>query len=53
MQPGEAKLEFDAAVSEARAEAERAVSDDRTPQRYHKAIRDYFGNLPEAPPLAE
>jgi len=50
MEPGEARLEFDAAVTEARAEAERAVGDDRTPQRYHKAIRDYFGNLPEAPP---
>ncbi len=50
MTPGEAKLEFDAAVTQAQAQAERAVSDDRTPQRYHNAIRDYFRNLPEAPP---
>ena len=49
MTAGEAKLELDAAVSAARVEAEQAVSDDRTPQRYHKAIREYFGNLPESP----
>ena len=53
MTPGEAKLEFDAEVGEARAEAERAVSEDRTPQKYHRAIKDYFGNLPDAPPQAE
>ena len=55
-QEGEATstLTFDQAVREARAEAERAVSEDRTPKRYHKAIKDYFGNLPEeAPPASD
>lgn len=46
---GEAKLQYDAAVTEAQESAEHAVTDDRAPRRYHRAIRDYFGNLPESP----
>ena len=34
-------------ITQGRAEAERAVSEDRAPQRYHRAIREYFDNLPE------
>ena len=50
MSKGEAKLSFNRAVTDAKADAERAVTEDRTPKRYHKAIKDYFSNLPEAPP---
>ncbi|MEM9881731.1 MAG: hypothetical protein AAF800_02290 [Planctomycetota bacterium] len=49
MAAGEAQTTFNEAVTEARAEAERAVTEDRTPRRYHRAIKDYFGNLPEEP----
>ncbi len=52
MSRGEATVTFDQAVTDARADAERAVTEDRTPRRYHKAIREYFGNLP-AEPTAE
>jgi hypothetical protein len=44
---GEAKVGFDQAVTEARQEAEKAVTDDRVPQRYHGAIKDYFDQMPE------
>lgn len=50
MAKGESTVTFNQAVTEAKADAERAVTEDRTPKRYHKAIKDYFGNLPEAPP---
>ncbi|MEO1237076.1 MAG: hypothetical protein AAFX76_09840 [Planctomycetota bacterium] len=49
MSKGEARVTFNQAVTEAQADAERAVTEDRTPKRYHKAIRDYFGNLPTRP----
>jgi len=48
MSPGEAQLEFDSAVTEARDYAERAVSEDRVPRRYHGTIKDYFNQLPES-----
>ncbi|MFA9477957.1 hypothetical protein ACERK3_06555 [Phycisphaerales bacterium AB-hyl4] len=41
-------IEYDQAVSEARSDAERAVSEDRVPRRYHGAIREYFKQLPES-----
>jgi len=50
MSKGETKLSFNRAVTDAKADAERAVTEDRTPKRYHKAIKDYFNNLPDAPP---
>lgn len=49
MAKGEAKLSFDQAVTDAKADAERAISEDRTPKRYHNAIKEYFGNLPDEP----
>ncbi len=50
-EPGEgtANLTFNQAVQEARAEGERAVSEQRVPKRYHRAIKEYLGNLPESP----
>ncbi|MEL7089860.1 MAG: hypothetical protein AAGL98_15680, partial [Planctomycetota bacterium] len=53
-QPGDgtSNLTFNRAVDEARSEAERAVSEQRVPKRYQRSIREYFGNLPEAPPAA-
>ena len=45
---GEARVGADAAVGPARAEAERAVEDNRAPRRYHRAIRDYFGGSDDA-----
>lgn len=53
MAKGESTVTFNQAVTEAKADAERAVTEDRTPKRYHKAIKDYFGNLPEAPEAGE
>jgi len=53
MSKGESKLTFNQAVTEAQAEAERAVTEERVPKRYQKSIKDYFGNLPDAPPAAE
>ena len=29
--------------------AERAVTEDRVPRRYHEAVKDYFQQLPEDP----
>lgn len=49
MSKGESTLTFNQAVTDAKADAERAVTEDRTPRRYHRAIKDYFGNLPDAP----
>ena len=42
-------MTFNQAVQEARAEGERAVSEQRVPKRYHRAIKQYLGNLPEVP----
>lgn len=49
MAAGEATVEFDNAVTEAKAEAERAVTDDSVPRRYHNAIKSYFDQLPAEP----
>lgn len=49
MAAGEATVEFDQAVTSAKAEAERAITDDRVPRRYHGAIKNYFNQLPESP----
>lgn len=46
---GEVTVDYNNAVTEARSEAERAVSDDRVPRRYHGAIKDYFDQLPTSP----
>ncbi|MEM1108599.1 MAG: hypothetical protein AAGH99_07915 [Planctomycetota bacterium] len=49
MAKGESTVTFNQAVTEAKAEAERAVTEERVPKRYQKSIKDYFGNLPETP----
>ncbi len=53
MSKGESKLTFNQAVTEAQAEAERAVTEERVPKRYQKSIKDYFGNLPDTPEAAD
>ncbi len=47
--PGEATVQFQSAITEAQAAAERAVTDDRAPRRYHKAIERYFNRMPATP----
>jgi hypothetical protein len=47
--PGEATVEFNAARTEAVQAAERAVTEDRVPRRYHESVKDYFQKLPEDP----
>ncbi|MEZ6193445.1 MAG: hypothetical protein R3C45_19415 [Phycisphaerales bacterium] len=49
MSSGEATVEFDKAITEARTDAERAVTEDRVPRRYHEAVKDYFQQLPDSP----
>jgi hypothetical protein len=46
---GDAKVQFNAARTEAVQAAERAVTEDRVPRRYHEGIKDYFQQLPEDP----
>jgi len=46
---GEATVQFNASRTEAIQAAERAVTEDRTPRRYHDAIKEYFQQLPEDP----
>jgi len=43
---GESTVTHDTAVTEARHDAEQAVTEDRVPKRYHGPIRDYFNQLP-------
>ena len=49
MSAGEATVEFDQAITEARSDAEHAVTEDRVPRRYHDSIKDYFQQLPDSP----
>ena len=49
MAANEATVEFDQAITEARSDAEHAVTEDRVPRRYHDSIKDYFQQLPESP----
>jgi len=46
---GEAELEYDQSVEAAQQGAERAVTEDRVPRRYHGPVRDYFNQLPDTP----
>lgn len=50
---GEPTVEFNHAVTQAQDQAERAVTEDRVPRRYHGSIRDYFGQLPQAAQAAQ
>lgn len=47
--PGEATVQFNASRTEAVRSAERAVTEDRVPRRYHESVKDYFQQLPEDP----
>jgi len=47
MTAGEANVQYNQAVTDARTAAERAVTEDRVPRRYHDGIRDYFQQLPD------
>ena len=49
MTAGEATVEFDKAITEARTDAEHAITEDRVPRRYHSTIKDYFQQLPDSP----
>lgn len=44
---GEATVDFEQTVTSARDDADRAVTEDRVPRRYHQAIKGYFNQLPE------
>ncbi|RMH21078.1 MAG: hypothetical protein D6698_03205 [Gammaproteobacteria bacterium] len=46
---GQAEVEFDRVVTEARNQAERAVTEDRVPRRYHQLVKEYFQQLPDSP----
>lgn len=46
---GEATVQFNASRTAAIQAAERAVTEDRAPRRYHETIKDYFQQLPEDP----
>ncbi len=45
---GEATVEFNTAVTQARDGAERAIADDRVPARYHEPVKKYFQQLPQS-----
>lgn len=47
--PGEAKVQYNVSRTEAVQSAERAVTEDRVPRRYHESVKDYFQQLPEDP----
>lgn len=49
MAKGDANVSFDQAVTEAKHDAEQAITDDRVPRRYHEAVREYFNQLPDTP----
>lgn len=49
-QPG---VGYDQAVTEAQREAERAITQDDVPKRYHETIRQYFNQLPAEAPEAD
>ena len=49
MSAGQATVEFDNAITEARTDAEHAITEDRVPRRYHSAIKEYFQQLPDTP----
>ena len=49
MMAGDATIEFDQAVTEARSSAEKAVTEDRVPRRFHNSLKSYFDNLPDSP----
>ena len=46
---GRTTREIDQAITEARSDAEHAVTEDRVPRRYHDSIKDYFQQLPDSP----
>jgi hypothetical protein len=52
MAKGDPTVSFDAAVTKARGDAEQAVTEDRVPYPYHRAILDYFNQMPQQPDQA-
>ena len=44
---GDAGVAFNEAVTQARNDAERAITEDRVPRRYHDAVIEYFNQLPD------
>lgn len=46
---GESKVTYSQAVTEAKQDAEKAVTDDRVPRKYHEPIKEYFDQLPTTP----
>ena len=44
---GESSATYEQSARQARDEAERAISDDQLPRRYHPAVRQYFEKLPQ------
>jgi len=47
VEEGEVQREYSESVREARSSAERAVSEQRVPRRFHEGIKSYFNQLPE------
>jgi hypothetical protein len=52
MQKGDPAVNFDTAVTKAKDDAEQAVTEDRVPYQYHRAILDYFNQMPRQPDKA-
>ncbi len=46
---GDPKVNFNKAVTEARADAEKALTDDWVPRQYYQSIKNYFDQLPQSP----
>jgi hypothetical protein len=42
-------VEFNKSVTQARQEAEKAITEDRLPRQYQKAVHDYFNQMPQSP----
>lgn len=49
----EAQVEFDQIITDAQSDAERAMTEDRVPRRFHTSVREYFDQLPAAAETAE
>ena len=50
---GESSATYEQSAREAVDEAERAISDDQLPSKYHPAVRQYFEKLPQTVEQAE
>ena len=50
---GAPKVNFDKAITDAQNQAAQAVTQDRVPRQYHRAIHDYFNQLPASAQKAQ